>query len=320
VPIFSTSARAGVPEALTEHVLPGFQTFAVQARALAVNATADCTAAGVRPSFHNTFDAWMGVSHLGFGPLDTDGRGLAIAFWPDKRGMVGSTVAALLRNEDSAVGNADQFSEVSVAGRGLMALERLLFDPDYAEYGRDSYTCRLVQALAVDLSRMAAATTADWQEQARLMQTAGQAGNVVYLSEDEPAQQLYTALLSGLEWTADQRLGRPMGSFERPRPERAEARRSGRSLRNVLLNLRALEHLAEALAEGPLPVSEAAFTDAIIQAEDLDDPVFAGVADPSGRLKVEILQQRVRAAQEAAKVEIGRQLGVSVGFNSADGD
>ena len=86
------------------------------------------------------------------------------------------------------------------------------------------------------------------------------------------------------------------------------------------MNLRALEHLAEALAEGPLPVSEAAFTDAIIQAEDLDDPVFAGVADPSGRLKVEILQQRVRAAQEAAKVEIGRQLGVSVGFNSADGD
>jgi hypothetical protein len=44
------------------------------------------------------------------------------------------------------------------------------------------------------------------------------------------------------------------------------------------------------------------------------------VADPSGRLRIEIVQQSVRAARDAALAEIGPSLNVSAGFNSADGD
>ena len=44
------------------------------------------------------------------------------------------------------------------------------------------------------------------------------------------------------------------------------------------------------------------------------------MADPQGWLKLEILQQAVRATRDAAIAEIGPALGVELGFNSQDGD
>ena len=67
-------------------------------------------------------------------------------------------------------------------------------------------------------------------------------------------------------------------------------------------------------------MTRAAFERVATLLEKLDDPDFAGVADPSGRLKIEILQQAVIAAGDAAEAEIGKAFGVSAGFNSADGD
>ena len=102
-------------------------------------------------------------------------------------------------------------------------------------------------------------------------------------------------------------------------PAKAEAVASGRSLRNLVLSLQALRGFALALSPD-LPQSTAAFDRAIAQAGALDDPAFAGVADPSGHLKVEILQQTLRSLRQAVLAELGARLGVTVGFNSADGD
>ena len=88
----------------------------------------------------------------------------------------------------------------------------------------------------------------------------------------------------------------------------------------MILSLEALRDLAVALSDQPIPQTEAAFAAALEVAHDLDDPVFATVADPSGRLKVEILQQRIATVQVAVAGEIGATLGVTQGFNSADGD
>ncbi len=313
-------AFAGVEEAVEDHVLPRMANFAVQAGDLADAAADDCTADALRPPFQDLFDAWLGVSHLRFGPLEEGGRALSIGFWPDTRGMVGDTVARLIAEEDPVLEDPDAFAEVSIAGRGLFALERLLFEPELADYDDGDYECRLVQAIAEDLAMTSDALLSEWRtDQAPALLSAGDPGNTLYLSAREPAQVLYTALTTGLGFTAEQRLGRPLGTFERPRPERAEARRSGRPLRNVALSLEALRELARALADGPIPETEQAFAAALEQAATLD-PVFAGVSDPSGRLKVEILQQRIERIQVAVTEEIGVPLGISQGFNAADGD
>lgn len=319
--VLALPASAGVEEALDESILPAAAGFAGAAAALDAAAKADCRAEALRPAYHAAFDAWMGVSHLRFGPLEEDGRALAIAFWPDKRGMAESTVARLIADADPAVDDPVEFAQVSVAGRGLFALERLLYDPARDSYGADSYECRLSQAIASDLARMAEEIDREWREGfADELRAAGEPGAGRFLTEKEAVQALFTALDAGLEFDSEQRLGRPLGSFDRPWPTRAEARRSERSLRNVVLSLEALRGFARALADGPIPETEDAFADALAKAEALNDPVFAGVADPSSRLKVEILQQAIERIRRSARTEIGAPLGVAAGFNSQDGD
>ena len=178
--------------------------------------------------------------------------------------------------------------------------------------------CALRQATAADLSGMTQAVVDEWPAHAALLQNPDDA-NPSYLSQEEARQALFTQLVTGLTSVAETRLGRPLGTFQKPRPERAEAISSGRSLRNIILSLTGLRDLALAL-HPDAPQTRAAFDRALSLAAELDDPVLAGVSNPQGRLKVEILQQAVQAAQAAAEAEIGTALGVSTGFNAKDGD
>ena len=135
----------------------------------------------------------------------------------------------------------------------------------------------------------------------------------------EAARQVFTALSTGLEFTGDTRLGRPLGSYDRPRPKRAEARRSGRSLRHVQLSLAALRPLAAELSGGDAAL-DALFARAMDSAARLDDPVFAGVAEPQKRFHIEALQQQITDIRTHLSTVTGPQLGVAAGFNALDGD
>lgn len=314
----ATPAVADVAAVIDRLILPGYAQ-SEKATAELEGAAGDCSAETVRPAWNAAFDAWLGVSHLRFGPVEDEGRSVIIAFWPDDRGATPRSLAALVADEDPIIGTAEGTAQISVAARGLFALEHLLYDPQFAE--ATPYHCDLVQALTADLATIAAQVDDAWQDgYATTLRTAGAAGNATYLSDREAKQALFTSLLTGLEFTADQRLGRPLGTFERPRPTRAEAWRSDRSQRNVVLSLRALSDLTQALTGGSAPLTDAALSRAIALAEELDDPAFVKVSEPSGRLRIEIVQQAVRAAREAAVDEIGPTLGVTAGFNSADGD
>lgn len=308
-------AVADVAEVVNGHILPGYDRLVEETAALAKLAGESCDGATLAPAFHTAFDAWMGVQHIHIGPAEEEGRSLAIAFWPDPKGLGRKAQLALL-TDDPAKLEAEAFAEQSVAARGLTGLERLL----WPEATLPADPCPLIQATASDLARLAAEIRDGWTGgYADLLLTAGANGNTAYLSSDEARQALFTLVVAGLEHLRDQRLGRPIGTFDRPTPERAEARASGRSLRNVELALLALRDLLEGLS-GAAPKTLAALDRATRLARDLDDPTLAGVASPTGRLKVEVLQQAVEAARLSAVAELGPALGVGVGFNALDGD
>lgn len=321
VALLSAPASAGVREAVEGQALPGLAAFAAATEALATAAAADCAPEPLRPAWNAAFDAWLRVAHLRLGPGEDEGLNLAIAFWPDPKGIGARQQAALIRDADAAALTPEAFAGQSVAVRGLFALERLLYPaPDDPAAAGGDHVCALTRATAADLARMAGALEAAWQDgYAEVLLTAGAGGNEVFLSEDEAVQAVYTQLITGLEFVKDQRLGRPLGTFDKPRPERAEARASGRSLRNVILSLRALQELSQDLVP-VAPATAAAFDDAIARAEALEDPVFAGVSDPQSRLEIEILAQRVDRIMARALEEVGPALGVDIGFNAADGD
>jgi len=316
--LLATPALADVPSALTTHLLPGFHAFSAASAALAARARRDCRAEAVQPAYQAAFDAWMAVGDLRIGPSEQGA--LSIAFWPDDRGFTGRTLSRMIAASDPVVTDPAAYAEVSIAARGLFALDMLLYDPAYA-YAPGSYSCALVQAVADDLAAQAVALETTWSGKfADALTTPGTPDNALYLTEDEALRAVYTQLLAGLEMTADSRLGRPMGSFERPRPRLAEAWRSGRSLRNVVLSVEAAQALAHALADWDLPQTDAAVAQVQFAAANIDDGSFQDVTDAVHRLHLEALQQAVRAVRAALEIEIGERLGIAPGFNAQDGD
>ncbi|TDE40984.1 imelysin family protein [Antarcticimicrobium sediminis] len=309
---------------LDRHVLPKMQTLAETTAALDTAARADCTLEGValRSAFGTAFDAWIAVSHLRFGPAETQARGFALAFWPDTRAMTPKTLRGLIAAADPVVDSPARFATVSVAGRGFYALDYLLYDPEISALGTAAYRCTLLRAITADIATTAAELSRDWSEHyAGLMRTPGPDGP--YQSDEEVLQEFFKALTTGLEVNADLRLGRPMGQIGKPRPLRAEARRSGRSLRHVVISLKSLEELSDLLAGQDADLAARmshGFDTALARAEQLEDPVFAGVATPQGRLRVEVLQQAITAIRTAANEDMGPALGVAAGFNALDGD
>ena len=315
----ATQAVAGVEEALSDHILPGYAGFAEAAEVLAVTAEADCSPAALRDPWNAAFDAWTEIGDVRMGPSETGA--LSVAFWPDTRGFTPKTLSRLISSQEEVGTDPTDFAEVSIAARGLFALERMLYDDQFAGYEADSYACTLVQTISADLANQAQALEAGWREgYAEVLRSAGQEGNATYLSEDEALTALYTQVLSSLEFTADSRLGRPLGTFERPRPTRAEAWRSERALRNVRLYADAASAFAHTLADWELPLTEDALARLHDVADRVEDPALQDIDDPSARLRLEIVQQHVRALHDAIEQEIGVPLGLTPGFNSQDGD
>ncbi len=311
-------AFADVGAVIDRHILPAYEGFAAAAESLAAEAEKTCAPEALRPPFNAAWDAWMQAAHLHLGPSEEKGRALAILFWPDPKGLGAKAQRALLTGDAAAL-EPEAFAEQSVAARGLAGLERLIYPSVLPE---EADSCPLIRATTRDLARMAEELVAGWEGPegfAQNLLTAGEPGNARYLAQSEAVQALFTQLMAGVEFQADQRLGRPLGTKDRPRPERAEARASERSARNLILALKALREMAVTL-DGTAARSAAAFDRAIEAAEALEDPTFAGVASPEERPKIEELQKLVRQIRRTAPDEMPPTLGVTAGFNSQDGD
>jgi hypothetical protein len=307
-----------------DHILPGFSGLATQASRLAAAAKHDCNPAStaLRTAYSQAFDAWVSVSHLRFGPTEFGNRAFALAFWPDSRGATPRSLNQLISSQDPIALSAASYAEASIAARGFYALEFLLYDETLMSAGDATYHCTLIQTITDDIASLTQAISDDWQSTYAAILTQP-AADGTYRSDDEVLRELFNTLATGLEFTSETRLGRPLGTFDRPRPTRAEVWRSGRSTTHVMLSLEALQMIANHLAVRDPALSarlDQRFDRARMQLENLDDPVFATSADPQARLKIEVIQQSVDAIRTIVRDELGPTLGVAAGFNALDGD
>lgn len=318
------SSKEIITGIVSNHILSGFDHLVTKTAEFAQAAQSNCdpTSKVLRQGYASAFDAWLSVSHLRFGPTEVGDRAFALAFWPDSRGATPRALASLISDQDPVAKGTESYGQVSIAARGFYAMEFLLYDPALSSTADPEYLCKLVQTIAADMAENSDAIAQDWKS--------GYATSMLeptaegpYRSDEEVLQELFKALTTGLQFTSETRLGRPLGTYDRPRPTRAEAWRAGRSARNVALSLNALQDLALRLS-----VNDAALSaeisdrfDAVLQRlDDLDDPTFAGVVDPQSRLKIEVLQQLVDAVRATVRDTLGPTLGVAAGFNSLDGD
>ncbi|MEM8592133.1 MAG: imelysin family protein [Pseudomonadota bacterium] len=314
---------AKVAEAVDTHVIPGFAALKAEADELAGAAQDNCAPDNIalREAWSEAFDAWLGVSHLRFGPTEVNERGFALTFWPDPRGATPRTLGVLIADQDPIGLDAEAYADMSVAARGFHAMEFLLFDEQLSVPDETGYHCELVRTVAGDIANVAAELEAEWA--AYGVELKSPTPDSEFRTAEEAARALFGSLSTGLEFNFDARLGRPMGTFDRPRPTRAENRRSGRSLRNVIVTTEAQRDLALAFADDGSELEaelEKVFDATLTLARGLDDPAFAGVAEPIGRIRVEAIQTSIRDIRQTVALGLGASLGIAAGFNALDGD
>src|SRR5690606_8386432 len=196
------------------HVIPRYAALADATRRLDEAARAYCgtpSDAGfvaLRTTYGAASDAWQGVQHIRFGPVDLFMRQQRFAMWPDPRNTVGRQLGEMLKSGDRDLISQKSFETGSVAVQGLPALERLLYD----ETLPNGFACEAVTAISGNLAGMATDVLHAWREDyARTVAKAGEAGTH-YQSASEATLDLFKSLHAAVELVADHKLARPLGA------------------------------------------------------------------------------------------------------------
>ena len=135
----------------------------------------------------------------------------------------------------------------------------------------------------------------------------------------------------------DQRSGQaghgfvPCEGVEKARPKRAESWRSGRSLRNIVMNLESMRAMVETpggfadlvAAHGAGALADdlrSGFAGAVSRAASVNRPLRDAVTDPDERAKLLDLFRSLHALRALVTGPFSRAAGILVGFNAQDGD
>ncbi len=333
-----------------DYAAPRYQALADATAALRGAATSYCGQpddaglATLRSAYDTAMDAWASAQPLRLGPVTFEKRLERLQFWPDKHNSGGKQFAQALQAMDPSTVAAVAAGEGTVALQGFPAFERLLFDdkvtPGDTADPSGKFRCDLLAAIATNLAKIAADTAREWGDAGK-----GFAKSIIEPGPDDPYfgddREATAAFLDGfmtlLQMVADQKLLRPLGDdAASAKPKLAESWRSGRSLRNIELNLRSLramyagdgkDHPGFLVAmrdtmEGNAfaAVIDAAFDRAIAAATSAGAPLEQAIADPAHRPAIEQLRAAVKDIQRLVSTHLPGPLGVSIGFNSLDGD
>ncbi|EKV29480.1 hypothetical protein C882_0302 [Caenispirillum salinarum AK4] len=344
--LWAAPALAAAPDfptetVLTDHIQPRHAALHQSADRLheaaatlcAGPATADLEA--VRAAYHDAMDAWAGVQHVTYGPIENFNRRFRLQFWPDPRNVVERELGALLREQPTDILAENGLTFASVAIQGLPMVERLTFgaEADALADGTDdgAYRCRLLEAVTANVAAIAENLETNWRETDDPWPAAFRDPAAADLVADDAdlAGIVLTGLTTQLQSIRDQRLLPVMGdSAEDADPAKAESGLSGRSLRGIAASVEAMADgfdlmFAPALANAEPELADLmgrAFTQTRATAQGIDGPLGEAVTDPARRAEVEKLATQVRALQQLLATRVASALGLSLGFNSLDGD
>jgi len=328
-----------------EHIVPRYQQLATAAARLDERSRAFCAKpdqAGLdetRAAFQQTMDAWMGIQHVRFGPVELFLRYSRFQLWPDKHNTAERQLRKTLAEQDAAQLSEENFPHASVALQGLSAYERLLYDDegDIVRFGsgqQPAYSCLLLAAIAHNLDRMAADTLREWtaaKPSYRDVVLGAEQGNSYFESSAEFSARMLNNLYTSLQVIVDQKLMPSLGTGPaEASARRGESWRSGRSLRNIALNLEAAEALYltgySAILKADVRTASLdqeirhAFGQALQAARAIEQLPDGAMTSPAQRPALERLLTAATEVKRLLGGPLPAGLGLSLGFNSLDGD
>lgn len=287
----------------------------------------------LRLSFHAAADAWAAIEHIHFGPISNLNRHDRFYYWPERRNATGRGLTKLLAEPDPAALAPERFAQASVAVQGLPALERLLFEAaaSNAAWSGPSqdgtHRCTLGRTIANNLASVARGTLDEWRGPKGILALLadGEPHPAYFTDPTEALRQLVSDLLFGFQVMADIKLAPVIGAdITRARPQRAEAWRSGRPLRNLQSNIDGLLRMYQVFSQSisadlDLDMRHN-FTLAQQAVAGLPEDLAAAVADTDRRPALALTVKTIRHAREQIGKKLPPAINVNISFNLNDGD
>jgi uncharacterized protein len=334
VPLTAGAATPGAKAALAVadgFVVPHYRALAAaadaQARAwdLFCKGHARGREQALRAAYHALADRWAEIEFVKTGPIVLFLRAERFDYWPEVRNATQRNLDALLASNDPNALAPATLAHDSVPAQGLPAIERLLYD---AAYARHPKRCVIGQAVARNLASIAHGVLAEWTAPngARAAIAADKGwNNNIFAGADEAGRMLLTDLVSAFAALNDRKLLAPLGaSLAAAKPRAAEAWRSGRSARDLALNLAAMHEMVKFFAAGISAPARArldrVFAGAEAAVKALPPDIGAAAANPVLRAKLVAARAAIKSAQAETLAILPAALNLSVGFNALDGD
>jgi len=329
-----------IGRAVTNFIRPGYERFANEAELLEIESAELCETpspaalAATRRQFAALVDAWGRIELIRFGPVAENNRYERIFFWPDRKGISLRQIRRVLRSKDADAVNPESLGRKSVAVQGIGALEYLLHGAGSKSLAgpKGTFRCAYAGAVSRVLHRVATEIRAGWTEgapfPARFLKP--DAGDPVYRAPEEPVQALVLAITQELVDARNVKLRAVLGeSADRARPKRAPFRRAGLTVRYLKANITAAHHLFVVAGFMDLLGADDKWLEGSIQFEvgsalrsldALPGSLDAAVRDTDGRQLLTQATINLTGAIRAIGDYYTDRTGLTLGFNSSDGD
>lgn len=277
--------------------------------------------ARARDAFAGVLGAWSRLAFLRFGPLQEDNRYERLFFWPDPRGLVVRQMRPLLA-EGADGPTANDIATHSVAVQGLPALELMLFG---SAFDTGAPACRHAQAVAANVSAIAAAVRQEWQPDGafgeRFLQPGD--GNPYYRNAAERDNEMVKALAGGLQFIDTAELSPMLQPGDRVASRRAPFWRSGLTFLHVKEHLQGVADFYRAAGFSPpadLQWAQEAWLAEMQRAIEVSGDLAGQSPDQWQAERISLLRMMIENAREILVHDVAPGLGVTIGFNALDGD
>jgi len=278
--------------------------------------------------FTHVIEKFSAIELFRLGPLLEDNRQYRLFFWPGRKGVAERQLRALLRSTDLNRLSAGTLAEKSVAVQGLTALERLLFDVDHQPIETGA-PCVLIPVIIENVANMAGELETLWHSDSGVVQALlqPQSDSPLFRDVEDVTRSVFTQVKVGLDVVLEEKL-RPLLSNDPKRVLQAPLWLSQRTVPMLTGNIRSLQALLfdsgvldDENIEQELSV-EFQYLESVLA--DLKPIVY--FVEPDGKLtkEVRVLMHKLAAVLAGVRYTIdthfSQVLGISAGFNSADGD
>lgn len=333
--------RAIVQAVIDEQIIPDHAAFAEaaarqqEAVAALCSGPSDAALEAARARFGELVLAWSRIEWISFGPARENNRREALFFWPDSGGRGLRQAATLAAADDPAQFEPEAFADKSVAVKGLLAMELVLFgDGVEALTSEGAARCAYARAIADSIASTAGQLEASWIAEDGHRATMLEAGpdNPAYRNHREALQRMLTAASEQVQVARDLKLApllRERNGAPAPVPPPFSA--SGLGLAAIVQNIDAasavfLDYAARLLPEGgALRANSLSFE--VGTARRVLDELAASSMTPEDIARDDEMRRRLAyllvplgGAHDVMAQSFPADLGLIQGFNSLDGD